>query len=167
MVDFVAFPSRWRIMLLLLGSAAFVVAGLWMGGVLGDPPASRRYSALAVSIVGWFSVVFFGLCGAAAIKGLFDTKEQLRIGPAGIRSLPWSGQTIPWSEIVEISSWHYKSQSFVILHLRDPSRFPGRGSRGLLAGANRALTGGDISINLTPTDRSFDEAMEAIERFRP
>jgi hypothetical protein len=37
---------------------------------------------------------------------------------------------------------------------------------GALAGANRALTGGDISISLTGTDRKFAEALSAVERFR-
>jgi len=37
----------------------------------------------------------------------------------------------------------------------------------LLAGANRGLTGGDVGISLTATNRSFEEAMEAIRVFRP
>ena len=42
-----------------------------------------------------------------------------------------------------------------------------RGLAAKLAFLNRKLTGGDISISMTATDRSYDEAMAAIEHFRP
>jgi hypothetical protein len=45
MPDFVAYTSRWRVTLLIFAAAAFVGTGLWMAGVFGDPPASRRYPA--------------------------------------------------------------------------------------------------------------------------
>jgi hypothetical protein len=116
--------------------------------------------------VGWFSVLFFGLCGIAAVKRLFDPNDQLKIGPSGVRWRPWSEHTIPWSEIVEVTIWSFKRQKAIVLHLRSPASFPGRGLAAMFAGANRKLTGGDISISLTGTDRSFEEAMSAIARFR-
>lgn len=54
----------------------------------------------------------------------------------------------------------------IIPHLRSPSLFPGKGAFGLMGRANRALTGGDIGISLSGTDRKFDEAMAAITKFR-
>ena len=95
MDDFVAYPSRPRIALLALGSVAFVAGGLWMGGVFGAPPSSSRYPPQVVFAIGWLAVAFFGLCGVIWVKRLFDGREQLRIGPAGIRSAKWSDQTIP------------------------------------------------------------------------
>ncbi len=166
MEDFIAYPSRTRVVLLGLGAAAFVALGLWMTGIFGAPPDSHRYSASTIFALGWICVVFFGLCGAAAIKKLIDAGEQLRIGRSGIRSTPWSDQTIPWSEITDVTTWSHRRQNMIILHLRDPSRFPGRGIGAMLAGANRRLTGGDIWISMTATDRSFEEAMSAIAQFR-
>jgi hypothetical protein len=166
MEDFIAYPSRMRLVLLGLGAAAFVVLGLWMAGIFGPPPDSDRYSASTIFALGWICVVFFGLCGGAAIKKLFDAGEQLRIGRSGIRSTPWSDQTIPWSEFTDVTTWSHKQQNMIILHLRDPARFPGRGIGAMLSGANRMLTGGDIWISMTATDRSFEEAMSAIARFR-
>ncbi len=166
MEDFIALSSRWRVALMVLGAVAFVALGLWMGGLFGPAPESHRYPRAEVVVVGWFSVVLFGLCGVVAIKRLFAGGEELRIGSAGIRSRPWSDQTVPWSEIVDVTTWSYKGQRSIILHLRDPARFPGRGLAALLTRANRMFTGGNIAISLTGTDRGFDDAMAAIARFR-
>jgi len=165
MGDFTAYNSRSRLALLVLGSAVFVLAGLWMSGALGSPPDSRRYPHAVVLGIGWFSVIFFGLCGAVALKKAFDSTPQLQIGPSGIRWHPWSDQTIPWSEITDVTTWSFKRENCIVLHLRDPARFPGRGLAARLSGANRMLTGGDISISLTGTDRRFEEALSAIAHF--
>jgi hypothetical protein len=166
MTDFVAYPSRGKIALLLLGGLVFVGLGLWMAGLFGAPPESHRWSPEMVRLIGWVAVVFFGLCTVGWGRRLFDKQEQVRIGPAGIRARPWSDQTIPWPEIVEVTTWTFKRQTSIILHLRDRTLFPGRGFAALLAGANRGMTGGDVAISLTGTDRKTEEALAAIERFR-
>jgi hypothetical protein len=166
MDDFVALPSRSRIALLTLGAVAFVAAGLWMGGVFGPPPPSRRYSPELVFLIGWVSVVFFGFCGVMGLRRLFDGREQLRIGSAGIRVAQWSDQTIPWSEILDVTTWSYRRRKAIVLHLRDKTRFPGRGMAAMLASLNRNLTGGDITISLAGTNRGVEEALSSINRFR-
>lgn len=167
MDDFVAHPSPWRAALLSLGCVAFVVIGLWLAGLFGPIPASNRYSPALTLVAGWCSVVFFGLCGMMWVRAIFRKKDVLRIGSAGVRSTQWSGQTIPWSEIVDVTTWSYQGQMSIVLHLKDRTRFPGRGLAAMLAGANRQLTGGDIFISLTGTDRRTEDALCAIERFRP
>ena len=166
MEEFVALQSRWRLLLLLLVAMAFVWAGLLMIGAFGPPLTSNRASPEFVTIFGWIAIVFFGLCAIAIAKRLFDGGEALRIGTTGISFAAWSDQTIPWSEITDISEWSFRGQRSIILHLRDPGRFPGKGVLGFAAKANRALTGGDMAITLTGTNRSFDEAVEAITRYR-
>lgn len=165
MDDFVAITSPWRIALIALGALTFVAGGLWMGGAFGLPPASSRYPPALIFVVGWFSVVFFGLCAVLCCRRLFDKREHLRVGPAGIRSAQWSAETIPWSEIVNVTTWSHRGQNVIILHLRNPDTFPGRGLPALLARANRKLTGGDVSISLVGTNRRFEEALSAIRRF--
>ena len=100
------------------------------------------------------------------IRRLFDKNEQLRIGPEGIRWARWSDQTIPWSDVTDVGTWQFKGQSAIVLHLRDPARFPGKQPLAALAGLNRTLTSGDIAISLTGTDRSFADAMSAMKQFR-
>jgi hypothetical protein len=167
MEDFVAYPSRWRVWLLTSCAAGFVALGLWLAGALGSAPQASRYSAVYVSAVGWICTIFFGLCLAMMIRGLFDSSERLRIGAAGVRAPKWSEQTIPWSEILDVTSWSSNGQKMIILHLRDPDRFQPRTSASMFGSANRLLTGGDVALSLVGTDKSFDEAMEAIAQLRP
>lgn len=166
MDDFVAQASRSQTILLIMGSIALVVIGMWMIGSFGPPPAPNRYSPEIIYGMGWASIIFFACCGVAGIKKLFDASEQLRIGPAGILWNKWSDQIIPWTEISDVTEWNYQRQRFIILDLRNPEKFPNQGVSALLAKANQRLTGGDIALSLTGTNRTFEEAMAAIDRFR-
>jgi hypothetical protein len=119
-----------------------------------------------VMVWGWITITFFGLCAVVSVKIWWVNGEQLRISSQGIRWSRWCEQTIPWDQITDVAEWRYKSTKSIILHVRDPQLYPGRGIVGWAGRANRALTGGDIGISLSGTDRSFDDAMAAIARFR-
>ena len=166
MDEFVAYTSRWRTSLFVLGSIAFVALGIKMIGLVGQPPVSSRASPEMVMTWGWIIILFFGMCTIVIAKIWWTNGEQLRIGATGIRYLRWSDETIPWEEIIDVTEWKQKGTRSIILHLRNPSLFPGKGILGFAARANRALTGGDIGISLASTDRKHDDAMAAIARFR-
>ena len=166
MDDFVAYNSPRRLALLFLGVICGLLAGLWMGGVFGEVPSSPRYPYAETLGIGWFLAVFCVLCGIVIIKRCFDPRKQLEIGLSDVRWILWSDDLIPWSEITDVTTWAYNRQRGIVLHLRNPERFQGRGVPKMLAGANRRMTGGDISISLGGTNRSFEEAMAAITRFR-
>lgn len=166
MESFIAHNSRWRLAVILLSAVGFVALGMWMVGAFGEVPSSRRYSATSFIVIGWLCILFFGLCGVAIIKKFFDERPQLSIDSSGIRWAPWTDQLIPWSEIRDVTTWSYKHQDVIVLHLRNAERFPGKGLKAKVAGANRMLTGGDIAISLTGSNRSYGDAMSAIERFR-
>jgi hypothetical protein len=166
MGEFAASSSRWRLGLVTLGAAGFVGLGLWMGGAFGPVHATVRHSQTYIFVLGWISVLFFGWCGLIGIRRFIDNAVQLEIGALGIRWFPWSDQIIPWSEITDVTTWTYKTQKMIVLHLRDVRRFPGNGRHALLSGLNHKLTGGDIVITLTGTNRSYDEAIQTIARFR-
>jgi hypothetical protein len=169
MKEFRAHYSRWRMALLLAGCLGFIVAGLWMAGVLGEGPdpngGSRRIPPELVPYVGWLCVIFFGACLPIIAKRLFEQDAQVEIGRVGIRVRQWSEAVIPWDEISGVSVWSYQRQRHIMLNLHRPEAFPGRGIAAKLSRANRMLTGGDIAINLVGTDGKFDDAMEAIAHF--
>jgi hypothetical protein len=169
MKEFRAFYSRWRMGLLMLAGLGFVVAGLWMAGVIGEGPdpnsGSRRIPPELVPYVGWLCAIFFVMGLLVIAKRFFDDRAQVEIGRAGIRVAQWSDATIPWPEIKRVSVWSYQRQRHIILHLHRPEAYPGRGIAARLSRANRMLTGGDIALNLVGTDGRFDDAMAAIGHF--
>ncbi|KHL24807.1 hypothetical protein PK98_13005 [Croceibacterium mercuriale] len=164
--DFVARYSRGRLMLALLACGTLVVGGLWMAEIIGQPPSSERYPKAVVVAVGWLNVLMGAIASAEIIRRLVKAGEHLSIGAAGIRCNAWASQTIPWSEIEEVKVWNLQRQKAIILRLHDPSRYPAKRLLASLPG-NRRLTGGDIAIYMTGTDRSFSEALAAIEHYRP
>lgn len=157
---FTARHSRWRLALLGAGAAAFVFGGLVITGLFGPPPRP------GAEWFGWFCVIFFGLGGLAIMQRLFDRSEAVRIDGRGIYFKPWSEQTIPWSEIRDVTVWQFQGQKSIILHLADRGRFPSKKLLGKVAGANRALAGGDVPISLVGTDGNFADAMATIDRYR-
>ena len=166
METFIAYNSRWRLSAILFGVLGFVTLGMWMAGVFGVVPSSRRYSATLLVVIGWFCIVFFSVCGVATFRKIFDERPQLTIDSSGVLWTPWSDRLIPWSEIQDVTTWSHRNQNFIVLHLRNAELFPGKGLNAKLAGANRVLTGGDIAISLTGSNRSYGDAMSAIERFK-
>ena len=157
--EFSARNSPVRVALLVLLSIGFVILGAWIAGMFGEPPKP------GAGWIGWFSIVFFGACGVAGLRRLFDRSEMVRISDDGVYYRSWSDATIPWSEIVDVTVWEHKGQRMIVLHLAHPDLFPSTSALRGLAGLSRGLTGGDIAITLTGTDRSFAEAMEAMFRF--
>lgn len=165
--SFVAYPSRWRLALFMLLGLGFVALGLWMIGAFGSVPSSTRYPYFETLIVGWACLIFSSACVAAYIPRLLEAGEQVRVDARGIFYSQWSDATIPWSQISEVTVRSYRSSRFIIIHLKDRRLYPGKGLAALLAGPNRMMTGGDISVSLSGTDRSYDEAISAIEQYRP
>ena len=141
----------------------FVALGVWMTGLIWPQPNSTRAAPIMQMIWGWLSIVFFGFCAFAIGRMWWINEEQVRIGPAGIRISRWSDQTIPWTAITDVSEWHHKGTTIIMLRLHDPSAYPGGKVATFLAKGNRSFTGGDIGITMAGTNRSITEAMDAIE----
>ena len=143
--------------------------GVWLVGLFGVPQYIPFEDPLSYSTaIGWL-FMGMGAFGGLNVLRFFEPREQVRIDEHGIRWAHWSSQTIPWSEIVHVST-HQNPRigrwgKFVVLHLRSPQKFPGRGLLGLLSGLNRAFAGGHIHLEFVATNRSADEALAAIAYF--
>jgi len=160
---FEAHVRRWRSGLLVAGSFAFVLIGLWLVGVFGAPPFADPKAVIA----GWAGIAFFGLCGLGWSRRLFKAGLEMRIDGNGIWWRRWSDQTIPWSAVERIDVMQMRNQRFVSLFLKDPKAFPSTTILGKLAGANKAMGFGDIVLTSMGSDQSFDAMMAAVERFEP
>ena len=166
MDEFIARVSPWRIFLLSGACLMFVVGGLWIAGLFGEPPPLRRFGPGMGVAIGWFIAAFFGLILFAIARQIFGEREILVLNTQGLRASQWSNQIIPWTEIEDVSTWSHRGSTSIILHLHDASLFPGSGLRGFLAGFNRSLTGGDIAIAMTASDKRVAETLDAIQHFR-
>ena len=157
---FVARASRLRLSGRLLGCLAFVAAGLWMVGAFGPPPNPGKVWA------GYASILVFGLVAIMGARRLIEGGDQIVVDHQGILWTQWSDRIIPWSAIRHIDRKSVKRQHFLCLELVDPARYPPTSLLGRFAGSNRLLGFGDIAINVGGTDRSFDELVDAVERFK-
>jgi len=158
---FVARVSWLRTAILIAGALGFVIVCAW---ILSLPSGEISEKAVIAAYVG---IPFFGLCAIVAARQLFRTTPVLEIDEKGILWRRWSDEIIPWNAIRDMSILEIRRQRSLTLKLVEPERYPGRGLMGLLAGANRAMSGGDISLNVAGTDRRFDELLAAIDRFGP
>jgi hypothetical protein len=159
MQPFIAHYSLWKLLSILAATLAFVAISAWIAGFWGV------FLGEGIAWIGWIGMLFFGACALATAWRVFERDEQLRICKLGVRFKSWSNDTVPWSEIEDISTWSMHGQSSIILHLKDPSCFPSTRALGRLASINRAMTGGDIPIQMVGTNKRFAEALAAIEYF--
>lgn len=65
--------SRGKTALVILGSAIFVCAGVWM---ITSPGGSSRYSPEFTTLIGWLGVVFFG---GVALLSLYRIAEPAKL----------------------------------------------------------------------------------------
>lgn len=82
------YKSRWRALKLLVGCVAFVGIGLW---ILQKPDAP--------AVVGWASVVFFGLGIPISLFQLLDRRPQIIISELGIFDRTTHHEFINWEII--------------------------------------------------------------------
>jgi hypothetical protein len=75
--EFVAYVSRWRAALLVIGALAFVVGGVFVIQTKGlnDPRAL---------IAGWLGALFFGASALIGARQLFRTGPVMEIDARGI-----------------------------------------------------------------------------------
>jgi hypothetical protein len=156
---FEAKASRWRVVLLLAGALGFVAVSIWLLQL--DPPTTKR------TLVAWAGIIVFGAFFLIGLPRLFQQDVVLRIDAHGVWWRQWSDQTITWGAIERISVGKIQRQRFACLFLSDPQAFPSTTLLGKLAGTNKTMGFGDIALNTTGTDQSFDAMMAAITRFAP
>ncbi len=164
--------SKTKIVLLLLGAAAFVAAGIWMFS-LDDASihSHRRFNdPLYVHGLGLVSIVFFGSCGLYALKKLFDKKPALVFNNSGIvdNASSVSPGFIPWSEVVGAEIFEIQKQKMLIIKVRDPQEYIARGGslRQTLNKANYKMVGSPISISANTLAIKFSELTSLFDRYQ-
>jgi hypothetical protein len=152
--------SRKKIILLILGSCVFVAVGIWMLS-LDDVFAHG---------LGVASIVFFGLCGIFGFAKLFDRRPGLIFNATGIvdNASGVSAGPIPWSEIISAKIVVVRNQKFLLIAVKEPQKYLGRGSwlKQLAVNANYKMCGSPITISAIAMKTDFQELLSLFNQYQ-
>jgi hypothetical protein len=155
--------SRLKILLLSLGSWAFVTIGGWM---LDTATREASLEAIFLGGVGVAGILFFGLCGAYALFKLFDPRPGLIIDANGItdNSSAVAAGRIPWADVTDVRAWGTSGQWFLVIDVIDPQKYIKRAGLLLrwLVAANSKFTGSPIAISSVGLSVDFEELQSLV-----
>jgi hypothetical protein len=164
--QFVVPLSRVKISLILLGSAAFVTASLWLWMNADLIP---RRNPLYIQGVAALGMAFSGLCGLYAFFKFFDSAPGLIIDAHGIvdNSSGVSAGRIPWSDIQGFRTMTVQRQRFLTIDVKDPDKYIQRAPflKRQLVGLNAKYFGGPIQISANTLKINFDELFKVANDF--
>lgn len=157
--------SPGKLVLFVLGSAAFVASGIWL--LFQDEPLARG-SVGQQQLWGYLAVAFFGLIMLVALARLFTAgRPVLTLSAAGLRDERISTDIIPWRAIASIDTWAYRGQRIIVLGL-----YPGEEQKLRLRPmvrwtrrANAMLGADGLSVTASGTRIGHDELLAAITAF--
>ncbi|MGH9197093.1 MAG: STM3941 family protein, partial [Acidimicrobiia bacterium] len=159
----VAWPSRSHFSTTLLACLGLVAAGVLI--VVSADSSSDR-------VIGWITVVFFGLAGVPLAWATRHWKPILKADEKQI-ALPRSGCEINWADVSRLRLWtqflHWPiRKDWLSIDPSDDSRIRWRGRGWRLLGISQSSYGSQMSIDLesfaTPT---ADEVIEGLRTNAP
>ncbi len=117
--------SKTKLTLALLGSIAFIMAGLWF--VIFQPTGNNflLQSPTIVLLVGFVAIIFFGLIAVLIVRKLKDDKPGLIINQDGIadNSGGMSPGIIKWEDLEQISVLKISGQKIIMLMVKNPQEY--------------------------------------------
>jgi len=117
--------SKSKIILMLFGALIFIAIGLWF--VISPPTIDNSYwgNPTKIAIVGYASILFFGLCAFFIFRKLFDNKPGLILDNKGLidNSSGLSAGHILWTDIEKISVIEIHGQKLIMLHVINPQHY--------------------------------------------
>jgi hypothetical protein len=164
--------SKSKLFLMLIGSIGFVAIGLWF--VISPPTVSNSYwgNPTKLALVGYASIIFFGLCGVFILRKIPDTKAGLILDDSGLfdNSSGLSAGQILWKDIQEITVIEIHKQKLIMLHVTNPQEYIDRQKsvftrKGMQL--NYKMYGTPLSITSNGLKISFEKLLTIItDRFR-
>lgn len=151
---------KMRLVLMALGSAAFVVAGIFL---LSVPEGEAGAKAKLAAFVG---IPFFGLCGMFCLVRLGSPKPALIIDEAGLTdyaSMVNAG-FIPWRDIKEVQITGFGNHRFLAVHVIDSEKYLARCHpiKRAVMRVNQSMVGTAITIPLSALSIGADEVIASI-----
>lgn len=153
--------------LILLGSIAFVIAGIWI--IYLSRSKSSSILVFLLSLLGFVSISFFGICGLYSLTRLFDTQPGLVLDSEGIidRYSAVSMGRISWQDIRRIDITNVESQRFLTFYTTNPQKYLQRGEfvQRKMNALNYKLYGSPIHIASNSLKISFGELTDLVFRY--
>ncbi len=139
----VIYPSRSKMLLILLGSIAFVVAGIW----IGTSHMGQELPVWKVIIASYIGVPFFGFCGFYAAYRLAIRRPALEIDSTGITDAASAlgARRLSWDEVDHVVLYTYLGQEMLGIIPRDLDTFLSR-----QPAIRRSLTKLNLALGCAP-----------------
>ncbi len=158
-----------KITILIIGSALFVVGGIWMAldaekfipNIFGiDNPSTIRFWGIS-------GIVFFGLAMIYGITKLFDKKAGLILNADGITDNTNAASIglIEWTDITGIRTEQIMSTKFLLIDIEEPEKYIKKAKnkmRAKLMKANWNSYGTPLSITSNTLKYNFEELEKLI-----
>lgn len=158
--------SKTKILLLLLGSTAFVIAGISFIIAPETFISSICRSTQFIRLAGIASVLFFGAAAIYGARKFFDKSIGLTIDDNGINdnTNASSAGLINWTDIREIKTHQVMSTKFLLIFIDNPEKYLERASRfkRQLMRANMKMYGTPLSITSNTLKYSYNELEKII-----
>jgi hypothetical protein len=153
--------SKTKLAFAFIGSVIFIVLGREFILKPEKYVSSIMRSTELIAIVGYASVIFFGLCLIFVCYKAFDRKPGLIINEKGItdNSNYTSVGLIEWSEITGIRTQQVMSTRFILIDVLNPEKFIEKSSKfkASLMKTNMKMYGTPLSITSNSLRYNFDE----------
>src|SRR5688572_25724302 len=156
--------SKSKIALLLMVALTFVTIGLWF--VIAPPTIKNSFwgNPTRIAVLGYASIIFFGLCAFYFFRKLTDNKPGLIVDDIGLvdNSSGLSGGFILWSDIENISVIEIHSQKLIMVHLKNPQHYINSQTSLLKRKSmafNNKMYGAPLSISSNGLKISFDDLL--------
>ena len=154
--------SKNKLFFTLFGAIGFVLIGLWF--LISPPISSTQIFGISsiYSIVGFISVLFFGLGAVIIFRKISDEKAGIIINSQGIidNSSGVSAGLIPWKDIQEIKVAQVMNQKFLMLIVKNPQDYLAKVTNSIKRKGmeiNYKTYGSPISISASSLKTDFDE----------
>jgi hypothetical protein len=159
--------SKKKLILMLIGSIAFVTAGLWF--VINPPTISNPFfgNPTVILVTGIASILFFGLCAVYIARKLPDNKPGLIIDNIGLtdNSSGVSAGQILWSDIENISVIEIHRQKLIMLQVKNPQDYIDKQTSSFkrkMMQMNFSMYGTPLSITSNALQIKFDELLNIL-----
>src|SRR3989344_2889943 len=159
--------SKKKLILMLIGSMGFVVAGFWF--VIKPPTNNNLFlgNPIVILLTGIVSILIFGFCAFSYIRKILDNKPGLIIDNIGLtdNSSGVSVGQILWNNIENISVIEIFGQKLILIKINNPQEYINKQMncfKKKFAQINMNKYGTPLSITSNTLKIKFDELLNIL-----